>query len=107
MQNIQKNEGDNFGWWDCHPSFPDDCDNFETAFAQEVAEWKEANGLYETYADIGLNEWIDVRIEFQDEKAVLYINNQKSPSFIVTKMLETSKKGSVSLWVEIRYNKIF
>jgi hypothetical protein len=62
---------------------------------------KEANGLYETYADIGLNEWIDVRIEFQDEKAVLYINNQKSPSFIVKKMLGTSKKGSIALWVEI------
>lgn len=62
---------------------------------------KEANGLYETYADIGLNEWIDVRIEFQDEKATLYINNQKSPSFIVTKMLGTSKKGSIALWVEI------
>lgn len=62
---------------------------------------KEANGLYETYADIGLNEWIDVRIEFQGEKAVLYINNQKSPSFIVTKMLGTSKKGSIALWVEI------
>ena len=62
---------------------------------------KEANGLYETYADIGLNEWIDVRIEFQDEKAVLYINKQKSPSFIVNKMLGTSKKGSIALWVEI------
>jgi hypothetical protein len=62
---------------------------------------KEANGLYETYAEIGLNEWIDVRIEFQDEKAVLYINKQKSPSFIVTKMLGTSKKGSIALWVEI------
>ena len=62
---------------------------------------KEANGLYETYADIGLNEWIDVRIEFQDEKAVLYINNQKPPSFIVTKMLGTSKTGSIALWVEI------
>ena len=62
---------------------------------------KEANGLYETYSDIGLNEWIDVRIELQDEKAVLYINNQKSPSFIVTKMLGTSKTGSIALWVEI------
>ena len=27
---------------------------------------REAIGLYETYADIGLNEWIDARIEFQD-----------------------------------------
>jgi hypothetical protein len=62
---------------------------------------KEANGLYETYADIGLDEWIDVRIEFQGEKAALYINNQKSPSFIVTKMLGTAKTGSIALWVEI------
>lgn len=62
---------------------------------------KEANGLYETYADIGLNEWIAVRIEFQNEKAVLFINNQKSPSFIVNKMLGTSKTGSIALWVEI------
>jgi hypothetical protein len=62
---------------------------------------KVANGLYETYADIGLNEWIDVRIEFDGEKALLYINNQKSPNFIVNKMLGKSKHGSVGLWVDI------
>lgn len=62
---------------------------------------KEANGLYETYADVGLNEWIDVRIDFQGKKADLYINNQKFPSFIVTEMLGTSKKGSIALWVDI------
>ena len=62
---------------------------------------KEANGVYETYADIGLNEWITMRVEIEGEKAVLYINNQKTPSFLVQKMLGTSKKGSVALWVEI------
>ena len=62
---------------------------------------KEANGVYETYADIGLNEWITMRVEIEGEKAVLYINNQKAPSFLVQKMLGTSKKGSVALWVEI------
>jgi hypothetical protein len=62
---------------------------------------KEANGLYETYADIGLNEWIDIRIEFHGEKAQLYINNQKSPNFIVNKMLGKSKNGSIGLWVEV------
>jgi hypothetical protein len=62
---------------------------------------KEANGLYETYADIGLDEWIDVRIDFQGEKVTLYINNQQSPSLIVSKMLGTSKKGSIALWVDI------
>lgn len=62
---------------------------------------KEANGVYETYADIGLNEWITMRVEIEGEKAVLYINNQKVPSFLVQKMLGTFKKGSVALWVEI------
>ncbi len=62
---------------------------------------KEANGLYETYADIGLNEWIDVRLEYQGEKVTLFINNQKSPHFIVNKMLGKSTRGSIGLWVEV------
>jgi hypothetical protein len=62
---------------------------------------KESNGLYETYADIGLNEWIDVRIEFYMEKVALFINNQKSPNFIVNKMLGKSTQGSIGLWVEV------
>jgi len=62
---------------------------------------KESNGLYETYADIGLNEWIDVRIEFYKEKVALFINNQKAPNFIVNKMLGKSTHGSVGLWVEV------
>ena len=62
---------------------------------------KESNGLYETYADIGLNEWIDVRIEFYKEKVALYINNQKSPNLIVNKMLGKSTHGSIGLWVEV------
>lgn len=62
---------------------------------------KEANGLCETYAEIGLKEWIDVRIDFQDKKATLYLNNHKSPSFIVTKILGISNKGSITLWFEI------
>ena len=62
---------------------------------------KEANGVYETYADIGLNEWIDLRIEFQGSKASLFINHQKTPSFIVKDLLGSSKFGSVALWVDI------
>jgi len=62
---------------------------------------KEANGIYETYADIGLNEWIDVKIEFHDKQAKLYINNQQYPSFIVSKMLGNSISGSIGLWVEV------
>lgn len=62
---------------------------------------KEANGLYETYADIGLNEWIDVRLVVVDGKLTLYINNQKAPSFIVNEMLGKTDKGGIGLWVEI------
>lgn len=62
---------------------------------------KESNGVYETYADIGLNEWINVKIEFKGTKAALYINQQNTASFIVNELLGTSKSGSIALWVEV------
>ncbi len=62
---------------------------------------KEANGLYETYANIGLDEWITMRIEFQNKKARLYLNQQEQPAFVVNEMLGSSKTGSIGLWVEI------
>ncbi len=62
---------------------------------------REANGLYETYSDIGLNEWIDVKIVINDKKLTLFINNQKTPSFIVNEMLGKINKGGIGLWVEI------
>ncbi|MFZ9503631.1 MAG: hypothetical protein ACO263_03570 [Cyclobacteriaceae bacterium] len=62
---------------------------------------REANGVYETYADIGLNEWINVRIEIQDKKVRLFLNNQKTPSFIVNEMFGETKSGNISLWVEV------
>ncbi len=62
---------------------------------------KEANGIYETYANIGLDEWIDVKIEFREKKANLYINGQHYPSFVVNEMLGKTQSGSVGLWVEI------
>lgn len=62
---------------------------------------KEAMGEYETYADIGLDEWISMRIEFDKRSARLYLNNQEFPSFIVKQMLGRSASGSIGLWVEI------
>ncbi|MFN9999425.1 MAG: hypothetical protein ACK52X_07375 [bacterium] len=62
---------------------------------------KEAAGVYETYADIGLSEWIDVKIVFRDKKALLYINNQQHPSFIVNKLLGNTGSGSIGLWVDV------
>jgi len=62
---------------------------------------KEFPEMYETYADIGLDEWITLRLEINDHIARLYINGQKHPSFIVNEMKEAVKSGSIALWVDI------
>ncbi|CVK16954.1 hypothetical protein Ga0061079_11328 [Apibacter mensalis] len=36
---------------------------------------KEFQNKYESYADMALNEWIQLRLEVQGQKAKLYINN--------------------------------
>ncbi|MGS2739286.1 hypothetical protein [Sinomicrobium sp. M5D2P17] len=61
----------------------------------------ESAGLYETYADISLDEWIHLKLEIQEKKAVLYINNQIYPSFIVTQMKGKNKSGGIGLFVDI------
>ena len=62
---------------------------------------KEAPGLYETYADIGLDEWITMRIHVAGERAELYLNDARYPSFIVNKMKGTSRAGTIGLYVDI------
>lgn len=62
---------------------------------------KETPGLYETYADIGLDEWITMRIHVIGERAELYVNDAKFPSFIVNKMKGTSRAGTIGLYVDI------
>ncbi len=62
---------------------------------------KEAPGLYETYADIGLDEWITMRIHVSGQRAELYLNDAKYPSFIVDKMKGTSEAGTIGLYVDI------
>jgi hypothetical protein len=62
---------------------------------------KEAPGLYETYADIGLDEWITMRIHVTGQKAELYLNEARFPSFIVNKMKGTSKAGTIGLYVDV------
>jgi hypothetical protein len=61
----------------------------------------ESKGEYETYADIGLDEWITVRIEFKGKNATLYLNDQKAPAFLVNGMLGSTTTGSIGLWVDI------
>jgi hypothetical protein len=62
---------------------------------------KEANGVYETYANIGLEEWITMHIVFKDKKARLFLNQQEQPAFLVNEMLGSTKSGSIGLWVEV------
>lgn len=62
---------------------------------------EEAPGLYETYADVGLDEWITFRVDFEGEKAKLFINNQKYASFVVEKMKGVTTHGAIALWVDI------
>ena len=61
----------------------------------------EYHGVYETYADMGLDEWIKLRIEVKEGKPTLYINNAKYPSFVVNNILGNTPKGGIGLWVEI------
>ncbi len=61
---------------------------------------EDSGGLYETYADIGLDEWITMRIEFAGRRAALYLNDQKYPSFIVNEMKGKSASGSIGLYVD-------
>ena len=55
---------------------------------------------YESYADMGLNEWITMRIEVEGAKAKLYLNNAKQPSLVVNDLkLGSGNSGSIGLWV--------
>jgi hypothetical protein len=61
----------------------------------------EYHGIYETYADMGLDEWIKLRIEINDGKPSLYINEAKYPSFVVKDTLGNTPSGGIGLWVDI------
>jgi hypothetical protein len=57
---------------------------------------------YESYADMGLDEWIDLKIEAEGEQARLFVNNAAQPALIVKDLkLGPDRKGSVGLWVDI------
>jgi hypothetical protein len=62
---------------------------------------KEFPEQFETYADMGLDEWITMRIEFDGKSAKLFLNGQEQPAFLVKEMLGSSKTGSIGLWVEV------
>jgi len=62
---------------------------------------KESPEKYESYADMGLNEWITLKIVVQNSQAKLYINNSVQPSLIVNDLkLGPDPTGAIGLWVE-------
>lgn len=55
---------------------------------------------YESFADMGLDEWITMRIEVEGQKAKLFLNNNKQPSLVVNDLkLGENNSGSIGLWV--------
>ena len=63
---------------------------------------KEAPGEYESYADMGLDEWITMKIVVKDAQAKLFLNNNKQPSLVVNDLkLGTGEAGAIGLWVDV------
>lgn len=61
----------------------------------------EAAGQYESYADMGLNEWIAMRIVIKGAQAKLYLHNSLQPALIVNDLkLGADNKGAVGLFVD-------
>lgn len=62
---------------------------------------KEAPEKYESYADMGLNEWIAMKIIVNGQEAKLYLNGAKQPSLLVKDMKHgATLSGGIGLWVE-------
>jgi len=63
---------------------------------------KEAPEKYESYADMGLNEWIKLKIVVKDLQAKLFINDNKQPSLIVNDLKHgANSTGTIGLWVDV------
>jgi len=61
----------------------------------------ESPGVYESYADMGLDEWIQLKIVVQDSRANLFLNGNSQPCLIVNDLkLGATASGSIGLWVD-------
>lgn len=62
---------------------------------------KNFEGEFETYVDIGLDEWITMKIEVIGRKVKLFINDNINPILIINETKGSEKSGSIGLWVDI------
>jgi len=57
---------------------------------------------YESYEDMGLNEWIKMKIVIKGIQAKLYLNDNKVPSLIVNDLkLGADQSGGIGLFVDV------
>jgi len=62
---------------------------------------RESPEKYESYADIGLGEWIHMKIEVNQNRARLYVNGAKQPVLVVNDLkLGPDQRGGVGFWIE-------
>ena len=57
--------------------------------------------MYESYADIGLEEWITMKIVIKVTQAELYLNDSKYPVLIVNDLKNGISSGAVALWSDV------
>lgn len=62
---------------------------------------REAPGVYEAHADMGLNEWIALRIVVKGRQARLYLNDRAQPALIVNDLKLGEHAGAIGLWVDV------
>ncbi len=54
---------------------------------------------YESYADIGLDEWMEIRALIRGKTALFYINGAKRPSLVVKDLKIQERQGEIAIWV--------
>lgn len=63
---------------------------------------KETPEMYESYADMGLDEWIKMKIEVKGSQAKLFLNDQKQPCLVVNDLkLGPDASGALGLFVDV------
>lgn len=63
---------------------------------------KESPEMYESYADMGLNEWIKLKIVVKGNQAKLFLNNNKQPSLIVNDLKHgADASGAIGFFVDV------
>jgi len=55
---------------------------------------------YETWADIGLDEWIRMRLEVRGRHVELFLNGSPRPAFLVSETF-LEAPGALGLWVDV------